>query len=490
MPRPCIRVVLVAVLAAALTAGAAQARSRVFVTAIGDSYRVQEFNPDALGRLTSVGSFDSVGRKPWWLGMTSNARNLYLVGYQESKLEAFTVGAGGSLTHKDTAHGGELSTGTAPYGLAVSPDNRNIYVPSYSLSGGVWIYDVAADGSVKPHSPPSVPAGPQTDGIAVSPNGKSVYASTQTGDRIYEFNRAANGSLTAKTPGFVTAKSLASDGSHPIPGYLVLTPNGRHLYSSNYNDPSVGIFDVAPNGALTEKAASPVVGPDGAYEMAVAPNGQSLYAAGQNDGKVFQWTITAAGGLLKKSPASFTAGQYLEGIWPSPSGRNAYVVDIGTSKVAQYSADAGGALHALTPAKVSTITQPQAAIVTPDLGPLAAFKWSTKRGLKKPFDGSASHDFDGTIARYAWSFGDGTPVVVAGAKPSHRYKKPGRYKVTLTVVDDAGCWRPQTYTGQTAYCSGSPRAAVAHRVTVKRKLKKCSKYPKGHKPKRCRKKHK
>jgi PKD repeat protein len=58
-------------------------------------------------------------------------------------------------------------------------------------------------------------------------------------------------------------------------------------------------------------------------------------------------------------------------------------------------------------------------------------------GLPVSFDGSSSHDADGSIASYAWSFGDGS-AGVSGAKPQHTYSRAGTYTVTLTVTDSSG----------------------------------------------------
>jgi PKD repeat protein len=52
------------------------------------------------------------------------------------------------------------------------------------------------------------------------------------------------------------------------------------------------------------------------------------------------------------------------------------------------------------------------------------------------FDGSGSSDPDGTIASYAWTFGDGGTG--SGATISHTYAAPGTYTASLTVTDNAG----------------------------------------------------
>ncbi|MFH0815279.1 MAG: PKD domain-containing protein [Methanobacteriota archaeon] len=53
------------------------------------------------------------------------------------------------------------------------------------------------------------------------------------------------------------------------------------------------------------------------------------------------------------------------------------------------------------------------------------------------FDGSASHDVDGTIVSYSWNFGDGSADVL-GMTATHTYTTVGTYTVTLTVTDNDG----------------------------------------------------
>jgi PKD repeat protein len=77
-----------------------------------------------------------------------------------------------------------------------------------------------------------------------------------------------------------------------------------------------------------------------------------------------------------------------------------------------------------------------------DTPPTASFTVTTSSPTAAwpvAFDGSASGDPDGTIASYAWSFGDGaTETGASASKPSHTYAKAGTYNVKVTVTDNAG----------------------------------------------------
>jgi len=58
------------------------------------------------------------------------------------------------------------------------------------------------------------------------------------------------------------------------------------------------------------------------------------------------------------------------------------------------------------------------------------------KGKLIQFNGSLSHDPDGTIASYDWDFGDGSTGT--GAKPMHTYANAGPYEATLSVTDNDG----------------------------------------------------
>jgi PKD repeat protein len=84
----------------------------------------------------------------------------------------------------------------------------------------------------------------------------------------------------------------------------------------------------------------------------------------------------------------------------------------------------------------------------------------------------AGTDSDGTIAGYAWDFGDGASSIQQS--PSHVYSSQGTYTATLTVTDNQGATgsksiqitvlapnQPPNVTADAAPTKGSPPLAVS-----------------------------
>ncbi|WP_223692385.1 LamG domain-containing protein [Leifsonia poae] len=166
------------------------------------------------------------------------------------------------------------------------------------------------------------------------------------------------------------------------------------------------------------------------------------------------YALATTGTLPNQAPiASFTSSQSgltlnVDGSASSdPDGTVAsYAWDFGdgataTGATASHAYAAGGTYTValtVTDNQGATNTKTTSVTVTappPNQAPVAAFT-STVSNLSVAFDGSGSADPDGTVASYAWDFGDGTTGT--GVNPTHVYATAGAFTVTLTVTDNLG----------------------------------------------------
>ena len=187
----------------------------------------------------------------------------------------------------------------------------------------------------------------------------------------------------------------------------------RHVYMQNDGRLVFGTYTGVTNVITTPAAYN-----DGKWHSVVATqsvDGMVLYVDGQQVGTNPQ---TGA--------QNYTGYWRIGGdtTWGSTSPYFAGTLD----EVAVYPA-------ALTAAQVSRHYQLATSLVTPNQVPEASFT-SAVKDLGVTVDGSGSSDPDGTIASYAWDFGDG--ATADGATASHAYAAAGTFTVTLTVTDNAG----------------------------------------------------
>lgn len=93
----------------------------------------------------------------------------------------------------------------------------------------------------------------------------------------------------------------------------------------------------------------------------------------------------------------------------------------------------------------------------PNAPPVARMT-SSVEALTARVDGRASSDPDGTVASFAWSFGDGGTAT--GATAEHAYAAAGTYPVTLTVTDDDGATATTSASVTVAAAPNAPPTAA------------------------------
>src|SRR6266511_874667 len=202
------------------------------------------------------------------------------------------------------------------YGVAVSPDNKSVYVASAqdnaivrfdrdtttgALTGQGCIADVgdaAGCGTVQQGLD-------RATGVAASPDGRSVYVTSLQDRAVVRFDRdTATGALTGQgciaDVGDAAGCGTTQQGLASANGVAV-SPDGRSAYVAGFDDDAIVRFDRdTATGALTGQGCIADVGDaagcgttqqglDGAIAVAVSPDAKSVYVASQTDDAIVRF---------------------------------------------------------------------------------------------------------------------------------------------------------------------------------------------------------
>ena len=236
-----------------------------------------------------------------------------------------------------------------PGSVAVSPDSRHVYVAA-SEAGAVVILrrdrfrgalrrvGCVGGGSCSPARGLEL-----ASGVALSPDGTSVYVTSPQGAVAAFARNAASGALTQV--GCIAQGEAISgcDSGYALRGAIdaAVSPDGRHLYVASRLSSAVVTFARRPTGAVRPVrclSASPSEGCgmaralEGARSVALSPSGDAVYVT-SSDAVSLLARDAATGALRPRSCVSAEGGgcatlRHLEGASsaaPSPDGRHVYV---------------------------------------------------------------------------------------------------------------------------------------------------------------------
>jgi 6-phosphogluconolactonase (cycloisomerase 2 family) len=289
----------------------------------------------------------------------------------------------------------------------VSPDGRNVYV-SGGIGNSIAVLrrDPATGalrqppgeaGCVRNRSGGASQGGPapgedgckQVDGlryprtIALSPDGRFLYAAAFSADSIVIYARDALTGALAPLAGATPALDGVTD--------LALSRDGRFLYATAYHDGAVSAFardpadgSLAPIGCVADGAragCAPGRGLRGAFNLALSPEGRSLYVVARHSGSLAVFDVDPATGALRQKagpggcrsvtpapacgPATGLRGA--RGVTVSPDGHNVYTGAFTDSAVGAFARAADGRLTRLPGRQgVMPVRQAWGVTVSPD----------------------------------------------------------------------------------------------------------------------------
>jgi DNA-binding beta-propeller fold protein YncE len=363
------RLLLGAAMCAALLGSAvpAQATRFVYVANLG-SANVSQYAVGAGGLLAPLAPATvAAGNYPEVVAVSPNNKNVYVTNQADDTVSQYSIRARGRLVPNSPS---TVATGHFPTGVTVSRDGRSVYVAN-RRSDDVSQYDVGSGGRLSPKSPATVPAAPITGNVVVSPDGRSVYVTGSnaggTLGRISQYDVGSGGKLSPKNPATV------DDSGFPYG--LAVSPDGGSVYVADFASPNhtsfVSQYDVGPEGTLSPKNPPTVAAGDFPTNVAVSPDGRSVYVPNAHTHDVSQYDVGAGGRLSPKNPPTVPAAGNAVGVAVNPNGNSVYVTNIvgqpsfGGNNISQYDVGPGGKLSSKSPPTVDTDSSPVSIAVSP-----------------------------------------------------------------------------------------------------------------------------
>ena len=210
-------------------------------------------------------------------------------------------------------------------GIAVSPDGRRVYAAN---SKQVFVIDSGTNKILADIPTGTGPYG--LTGIAINPAGTRVYVTSNWDQSVLKVIDTRDNSVV----------STIDFGRGSIPVGVAVHPNGRRIYVAEGGSGSLAVIDAATNAVIKEISLAGPCRLPSPWGVAVDPAGSRIYVADQGCsdalGKSYIYVIDAASETVLASVG--TAVTSARGLTVSPDGTRLYVsngavVDTGSLSV-------------------------------------------------------------------------------------------------------------------------------------------------------------
>ena len=125
-----------------------------------------------------------------------------------------------------------IPSGNLPSALAVTPDGKHVYVTTnLGFNGGVYVIDTATNTL----EATVIMVGTVPGGVAITPDGKYAYVMNFVSNTVSVIDTASNTVVGTPIPVGTT------------PAWVAVTPDGKHVYVTNNASNNVSVIDTATN---------------------------------------------------------------------------------------------------------------------------------------------------------------------------------------------------------------------------------------------------
>ena len=272
---------------------------------------------DASGKLTALNQQNSGGTGPCHVSVDATGKCLLVANYGSGSIASFPIHADGSLGEAATTiqHAGlsvnkDRQAGPHAHFLLPSPDNRFALAGDLGLDK-VLIYHLDANTArLTPNEPPfaTVPPGAGSRHLAFSRDGKMVFVINEINLTVTTFRYDAVNATLTPIQNISTLPENHPATANDSCAEIAVSPNGKFVYASNRGHDSITVFSLDPDsGKLTLVENQPTQGKTPRH-FTLDPTGRWLIAENQNSDSIVVFSIDPTTGKLKPTGQTLALG--------------------------------------------------------------------------------------------------------------------------------------------------------------------------------------
>ena len=267
----------------------------------------------ATGQLAFLNKVSSRGSGPCHLVVDKTGKYVIIANYGSGSVAVLPIQKDGRLgeatafiQHEGSSIDPARQKGPHAHCIALSPDNRFVFVADLGLDK-VLIYRFnALKGTLTPNNPAfaKVKAGSGPRHLAFHPNGKFFYVNSEMGSLVTVFTYGP----TAGTLREIQTVSTLPEGfsGQSTTAEIQVDRAGKFLYVSNRGHDSIAVFAINPvKGTLTPVEHVPTQGKT-PRNFSLDPTGAYLLAANQNTDNTVLFRVDAKTGRLTPAGQTLT----------------------------------------------------------------------------------------------------------------------------------------------------------------------------------------
>ena len=234
---------------------------------------------------------------PQFIALTPDGSHAYVSIYNTDE----TINLVAVIDTKSTRLLGTIPVDKKPYALAVTPDQRFVYVPSHDAAH-LDIIDIATNTVVQ-----TVPVPPNPHWVTFTPDGKVAYVADHESNVLSVLDTASN-----------TVVQTINVGTSPHS--VAVSPDGKQVAVVCFDSNDLYFIDTATNQVVGRVPVG-----TNPQDVTYAPDGRYLYTANVDAGTVSvvdTQTRTVTANIPTDSPTSIAV---------LPNGRKAYVTNLNSN---------------------------------------------------------------------------------------------------------------------------------------------------------------